>query len=302
MEEQTNYIVFQCYGNESIFFECAYALLSLSRLYTPVELSNWQIWVYTDNPAWFQAFRDCTLALRFRHIDEGTIKQWRGAIRFVHRVKLEILKDFVQNRNGNILYADTDVVFTNRIDHVFEQTGEGKVSMHTCEGMVSGNSNPVFRKLNNYLRENVPVQVNGKPIQDLAMWNAGVLGFNTKLRYLLDDALTFTDSEYPKFPKHIIEQFACSVGFQQAGEVKSAAPYIIHYWNLKEARQVLASFFAFFNNKSWGQLVRYSALVQMPVLMQQKVNFFQNRNIPDKLLKKSWQPPEYDWKEMEKQI
>jgi len=297
-----NYIVFQCYGNEGVFHECTYALLSLSRLYKPGQPSDLEIWIYTDNPGWFQSFKGCMLPLHFQVINSGTIKQWRGAIDFVHRVKLEMLKDFAQNRNGNILYADTDVVFTHPLDEVFEQTGEGKLYMHTCEGVVSGNGNPMLRKLNNYLRENVPVKVNGKPIQDLAMWNAGVLAFNTKLRYLLDDALTFTDSEYPRFPKHIIEQFACSVGFQQVGDVKAAAPYIMHYWNLKEARIVLASFFAWFKDRSWDELVRYGALIQMHVLMQEKVNFLHNRGISGKLLKKQWQPPNYDWKQVEKQV
>jgi hypothetical protein len=297
-----NYIVIQCYGNEGVFYECMYALLSLSRLYRAEGMNDVQIWIYTDNPDWFQAFKGCNLPLHFRVIDHQAISQWRGAINFVHRVKLEILRDFTHNRHGNILYTDTDVVFTHCPDHIFEQTGDGKLYMHICEGVVSGNGNPLFRKLNNYLQENVPVKVNGKPIQDLAMWNAGVLGFNTTLRYLLDDALTFTDSEYPKFPKHIIEQFACSAGFQQAGNVKSAAPYIIHYWNLKEARAVLASFFNFFKNQPWEALVQLSTLIQIPALIQEKSNFYQNRSITDKLQKKLWQPPDYDWKEVEKQI
>jgi len=296
-----NYIVIQCYGNEGVFHECGHALLSLSRLYGPDDVGGLEVWIYTDNPAWFQGFKGCYLPLQFRVIDNDLIRQWRGTIDFVHRIKLEILRDFTQNRHGNILYTDTDVVFTHRLEHVFEQITEGKFFMHICEGVVSSNSNPLFTKLNNFLQEELPVKVNGKPIQDLAMWNAGVLGFNTSLRYVLDDALTFTDTEYPKFPKHIIEQFACSVGFQQLGDVKAAAPYIIHYWNLKEARVVLASFFDHYKNSPWPELVKYSALIQIPALLQEKANFYQNRSVTGKLQKKQWQPATYDWKEVARQ-
>jgi hypothetical protein len=40
----------------------------------------------------------------------------------------------------------------------------------------------------------------------------------------------------------------------------------------------------------------------MPVLMQEKVNFLANRDITDKLLKKQWQPAEYNWREMLTQL
>ena len=106
-----NFIVFQCYGNKGIFQECAYALLSLSRSNTSKDLANTEVWIYTDDPAWFSAFKDCPLPLLYRKIDEATIKRWKGKIDFVHRVKIELLKDFVKGKQGNILYTDTDTDF-----------------------------------------------------------------------------------------------------------------------------------------------------------------------------------------------
>jgi hypothetical protein len=146
------------------------------------------------------------------------------------------------------------------------------------------------------------MKVNGRPINELAMWNAGVLGFNTRYRYLLDEVLAFTDSEYPAFPKHIIEQFAFSVFFQQTDMVKCAAPYILHYWNLKEARQVLASFFSHFKAKSWDDLVALSGLIQIPVLMQDKINFLMNLGLISKLGSQKWQPQQPDWNELLRQL
>jgi hypothetical protein len=300
MERQTTYLVFQCYGHEGIFHECAFALLSLARLYNGTCPVGSEVWIFTDNPDWFKAqFRVPGMPLHFAVINNDVLKRWRGSIDFVHRVKIEVLKEFTKERHGNIIYADTDVVFNKPLQPIINAVADGQLFMHVMEGVVSTKMNPIFTKLDAHLRDSIPMQVNGKPLWDLAMWNAGVLCFNSRYRHLLDDVLTFTDTEYPKFPKHVVEQFAFSVFFRQMGEIKAAAPYILHYWNLKEVRTLLASFFSYFRLSPWEDVVKASELVQMHVLMQEKVNFLANRDITDKLLKKNWQPQEYNWRDMQ---
>jgi len=296
-----SYIVFQCYGSESIFHECTYALLSLSRLYAQGMPADTEIWIYTDKPEWFKDLRGCTLPLNFRTVDQQQIQAWRGKIDFVHRVKVEVLKDICSKKDGNILYLDTDIVFTHHIDKMLADIAAGKLYMHVMEGVVSDGSNPIFKKLAAYLHKS-HAKVKDKPLYDIAMWNAGVLGFHTRHKHLLDEVLAFTDKVHPEFPKHIVEQFAFSVFFQQTGDVKAAAPYILHYWNLKEVRVLLASFFNYFKDKSWGELVQYSILIQMHVLMQEKVNYLHNLSIIDKLQKKKWQAPQYNWAVLSKQL
>ncbi len=299
MASSPNYIVLQCYGNERVFHECTYALLTLSRLYEASELNNVEIWLYTDNESWFRKFKDCHLPIYFRPLDKEIIARWRGEINFVHRVKIEMLKDFAKSRTGNILYLDTDIVFTHRIDDIFRNIDAGELYMHTMEGFICDEGNPIFRKLNRYLGERL---LNGKPLGKMAMWNAGVLGFNTRQGGLLDAVLAFTDAEYPHFPKHVVEQFAFSVYFQQAGIMKAAAPYIFHYWTLKETARVLASFFEYYNGKKWSDLVRYSTALQVPALMQEKINFFHNRGVVSSVINKKWVPEKRDWAELEKQL
>lgn len=298
MTAPTNYIVLQCYGHEGIFHECAFALLSLSRLYGGKSPENTEVWIYTDNPGWFDRFAQPGISLNFRQLDAGTIKQWRGQIDFVHRVKIEVLKDFTRNRDGNILYADTDVVFSAPPDTLFDKISTGHLFMHVLEARVSSCSNPILTKLNNYLRANIHMQVAGKPLWDLAMWNAGVLGFHTRYKSVLNEVLTFTDTQYPRFPKHIIEQFAFSVYFRNEGNIKTAAQQIIHYWNMKELRPLLASFLYHFRAHSWEDQAAFTAAIQLPVLMQEKVNFLHNRSVTGKLQKRTWQPAHYDWNEM----
>ena len=297
-----NYIVFLCYGHTGVLHECAYALLSLSRLYFPGALDNTEIWIYTDNPGFFQSFKECPLPLHFRKIDEQTIKQWRGEIQFSHRAKIEMLREFSKDRNGNILYVDSDCVFICALDEVFENIGNGNLYMHVMEGVVSDKGNPLLKKLDTYLRKDPAKEIKGKPIHNMAMWNAGVLGFNTGYKGLLDEVLAFTDNEYPRFPKHIVEQFAFSVYFQATKDVKAAAPHIMHYWNLKEARTELASFFDYFKNASWNELTEASQLIQMHVMIQEKLNFCNNRNIVQALQKTAWTPVKRNWEDLMKQL
>ncbi len=298
---ERNYLVFLCYGHDRVFHECAWALLSLSRLYSPAELANTEIWIYTDKPGWFRDFKDCPLPLHYREVNMALIKQWRGSIDFVHRVKIEILKDLTATRNGNVVYVDTDVVFTHRIDKMLTDINAGKLYMHILESIVSQERNPVLKKLSNHLKKENK-QLGGKPIREMAMWNAGVLGFNTRHKALLHEVLAFTDEEHAKFSKHIIEQFAFSVYFQREGEIKAAAPYIFHYWNMKEAGVVLASFFTHLKGKSWTDLVALSSLIQLPGLMQEKANFFYNRGALNSILNRKWTPAIPDWDVLVRQL
>ena len=299
---QPNYIILQCYGYEAVFLECAYALMSLSRLYKPEDFTNTEICIYTDKPEWFDRFADCPLPLHFRKMDAALIKQWRGEIDFVHRIKIELLLDFTKNRTGNILYADTDMVFLQKLDDVWNGIAPGELYMHMQEGKISEKGNPLFRKLDTFLRSSKALKAEGTPLCDLYMWNAGILGFHTSHRELLQKALEYTDSEHPKFPKHIIEQFAFSIQFSSKGNIKSALPYALHYWNMKELRQIIASFLQYFDGKPWADLVRYSSLIQPYILVTEKNMFMQNRSVTEKLLNKKWVPLIPDWELLEKQI
>lgn len=292
-----SYIVMQAYGSQDILNECAFALLSLTRQQTEDDLQNLTVIIYTDQPAFFKSFKDCPLNARLRDVNRALISQWRGAIDFVHRVKIEVLRDAVKNLDGQILYLDTDVCFAEPVTTIFDNIRKGKLYMHIMEGRLHGSDNLVFQKLSKFFNSS-DVALHGKKItipEDAMMWNAGVLGFHTKYSQLLDEVLAFTDVVYQQIPKHVVEQFAFSLYFRQTAPLLSAHTNINHYWNLKELRPVLASFFGHFGNKDWETLSYYSRLIQLPDYMQQKANFYYNRSSVDKLLKKRWTAALPDW-------
>lgn len=291
--QQITYIIFQSYGDEGILQECVFALLTLSYWYPHGLPDNIQVWIYTDKPEYFLKY-NCPIPLHFGKMNATLIRQWRGSIDFVHRIKIELLRDFVKDHTGNILYLDTDICFLQPLEPLLQAIDNSEHYMHVMEGVIAQEGNPIFRKLNVFLKGNNSFgqQVN-VPV-NVAMWNAGVLGFKTQ-HDQLDQVLAFTDEMYPRFRKHVVEQFAFSVFFQKCGNVRSAAPYILHYWNLKELRVVLTSFFRYFSLADWKDLVHHSRTIQVPVLMQEKISFLENRNILQKLQKIKWEPTIPDW-------
>ncbi|MBS1782876.1 MAG: hypothetical protein JSS78_07405 [Bacteroidetes bacterium] len=292
-----NHIVFQAYGNEEILHECALALLSITAQHNQAELQQLHVCIYTDQAAYFEKWKPLPFNLSLVSINEALIRKWRGEIDFVHRVKIELLRDFATKIKGNILYCDTDVYSCAPLSSLFEKIGSGKRIMHIQEGKLKGSSNMVFQKLNLYFEQH-KFEINQQLFEmpkDATMWNAGVLGFRADDRFLLDEVLDFTDTVYSKFPKHVVEQFAFSLCFSRAGIIHTAHPFLYHYWNLKELRPLLSSFFHFFSKKDWLQLAQFSRLIQLPEYLQQKANFYSNRSILGKLKKENWSPEIPDW-------
>ncbi len=301
-----SYLIFQAYGPEYILRECMYALLRFSHVHNTEMPDDLEIWIYTDQEDWFRRhFPDCPLPLHFREIDDTLIRQWRGEINFVHRLKIEVLRDFCQGHSGNVIYLDTDTYFLASIGNIFENIRNGALYMHVQESILSQEVNPMMRKLNRFLKKNEPLIIKGKQVHipaDIAMWNAGMLGFHTGHAPLLEEISQFTDEVYRIFPKHVVEQFAFSFYFQQTGNVKSSAAHIFHYWNFKEMRAYLKSFFAHFSAASWTDLARYSTLIQPQVQLQEMIGFYRARNGWEKMRRKSWEPVMPDWDLLLKQM
>lgn len=297
------YIVLQCYGNQEVFDECMFALLSLWRTYVEdASMDGATIVVYTDKPALLAPLQEAGMPITFEVMDAERIKQWRGAINFVHRVKIEVLLHFCAHYQGVVLYLDTDICLQSKLTPIWLHLEDGGRFMHVQEGIVGSTQNPVFFKLNHFLGSCQHPLVANQQLANNAMWNAGVLGFSTQALPMLQDVLQFTDSIYPLYPKHIVEQFAFSIYMQQAGTVKAASPYILHYWNLKELRPLLRSFFMYTAPLPMHHVMQLTTAIQIPVLLQEKANFYQNRSLLHKIQKKKWMPTIPQWEALLQQL
>ena len=287
-----DYLLYQAYGSPAILHEALLSILSYLR-----QPAGATVLVYTDNPAHFRAVLGEVAAVAYVPIGPAQWQEWRGEIDFVHRVKIKVLQHAAAHYAGNLLYADTDTIWVRSPAEIFAALGRGEHFMHVAEGRL-GDGNPLNRKINRALRP-APGQAplaGGVAIGPTTrMYNAGVLGLRSADAPRLATVLALTEQLYRRYPKHVMEQLAFSVVWAQAGPVREAAPWVYHYWNLKEIRSVLAVLFALPPTRRLSEWQARAARLNVPALAEDKARF---RALPGwrralrRWLGRGWQLPD----------
>lgn len=253
-----NAILYQAYGGIDFINECKYALLKQLQVYNLKPPADTGIFIYTDQPHLFSDFLTFFPELKCISLSKENAQKWRGPNNFVHRLKIEMIADFIRSFEGNVLYCDTDTYLIKPIGNFFQDINNGIFYMHEYEGIPDKTVSPSFHKWEAFLSANA-INYNNKELlfsKSIRVFNAGVVGLNSRDKEVLPDVLALTDSIYQKFPKHIAEQFAFSYVLQQRGTIKPADDGIAHYWNLKEFRQLLSTFFTKNMEESIPNLVK----------------------------------------------
>jgi hypothetical protein len=251
-------ILFQAYGLQDIYDETLFSLLSLYQI-KPENIQT-KICIYTDNEEYFKkALQDIpNHQVQIVQYPLSQFQAWKGDINFVHRVKLEVIKDFFKQTGDSLFYLDSDTVFLKPIQHILNNIAENeqKAYMHICEGKISDKGNPIMKKMNNFLLNN-KFEVQAKKIiinPSSYMWNAGVIGINISQKHLIDQMLELTDYMFKIYSKHVIEQFVVSYYLQNNFHLYPTDELIYHYWFYKEFRKEIKQYFDK-NGKNLNQLL-----------------------------------------------
>jgi hypothetical protein len=285
-----NYLIYQAYGSVDILNEALLSILSYLR-----QPAGATVLVYTDNPTHFQAVLGDATGVTYVFIEPAQWRAWRGEIDFVHRVKIKVLQHAAAHYMGYLLYVDTDTIFTQLIAPVFTGLAQGQRFMHVGEGRL-GDGNPLNRKINRALQQADGAALVGGTIgPETRMYNAGALGLRSPADApLLAEVLALTEQLYRLYPKHVMEQLAFSVVWARAGPVHEAAPWVYHYWNLKEIRPVLARLFTPLPGVTLASWQARAATLDVPALAEDKARF---RALPgwrravQRWLGRAWQLP-----------
>lgn len=244
------YIVYQAYGSLDILNEALYSILSFYKVHG-ADYRAITIVVYTDTPLHFETVLGKERVV-CKPLDLSLVKQWRGEIDFVHRVKIETLLHFTATlEQGQVLYLDSDIVFTKPIDYLFDLIEKNQLIMHESEGRLNDSTFPLILKMGKFIKSHQADLIKkGFDIPlNAGVWNAGVIGFDISKKHLLNKVLCFTDNFYPIYPKHIAEQFGFSLYLSKEGEVYNSADFLFHYWSFKEFRTILRDFFAYHHSR-----------------------------------------------------
>lgn len=259
------FLVYQAYGHKDILHE---VLVSIYSLYKACKDQRPTVVVYTDSVSYLA--RLLPQDVIFESVLPSQWQAWKGPHAFVHRAKIEMLRHFCAHYDGSLLYCDTDTFFTHSPEPLFEELAKGRLMMHMDEGPLGHTKNVVFQKIKKFLST---YRYNGKSIPTSThMWNAGVLGFTTKQKGILEEVLQLTDDLYQAYPKHVMEQLAFSFYFQQH-TLSECTAIIFHYWDFKEYRIVLTRFFEAHKGESYEEWSQYITQILPTHLIQKKRDY-----------------------------
>ena len=243
-------LVYQAYGRADILRQTAFSIVSLFKVVASSSPLN--VVVYTDNKKFFADFFGSNERLVIVEVTPDQIKKWRGAIDFVHRVKIEVLLDAAAKFTGSLFYVDGDTYFVTDPTKLFTSIGDEQSLMHVAEYKIADGRDPLAKKIRKFLADTV-VEVSGEKVKVLPehfMFNAGVLGLTEKNKNLLPLILELTDKMFVLYGKHVIEQLAFSYYLQTRTHVLTCDDVIGHYWNQKDDFQTsIDDFLAEF--KTW---------------------------------------------------
>ena len=109
----SNYILYLAEGNNHSVNECCYSLLKYLAVYNLKPPPDIGIMVYTDVPATFEVFEP--------FFNQFELKE----IKSIPPSKLEILKEVLSLKHGNVLCMDTDSYFIAPVDAAFKTLQAG---------------------------------------------------------------------------------------------------------------------------------------------------------------------------------
>lgn len=251
-----NYLIYFVYGGTDYNNEALYSLLSYYKYNAGTTV---QVVIYTDNAAFFKKYLPDSVV----YIDLTTqqLTEWKGAVNFNHRIKIKVLQDACSRFTGNILYSDTDTFYTKNIQPLFDVIDNGGILFHKSEDTLKENPGGIARKMRKFLKEHDTFNLPSQPAritidENLAVWNAGSIGFKTDHCDILQSVLELTDEFYSCYHLFVMEQVAFNYFFQKISLPQSTENYVGHYWYFKEFREVMKVFFTHHDAKPFDTLVQ----------------------------------------------
>jgi hypothetical protein len=280
MTEAPSYLLYLAYGSEELHAEALYSLLS----YYQVAAKPVQVLIYTDSPASFEQVLGVRPEIIYPAVTPDEWQRWRGSSNKVYLLKQGVLGHAAQHYPGNLLFVDTDTIWQ-----------AGQYVMHVSEGRLAV-GNVLSRKVYKHLKGHVfTVGPNQYSVaKNTVLYNSGVIGMSSAAAMRLPEVVALADQLYATYNKHMMEQLAFSLWFKADSLIVEAAPYVVHYWNLKAARPFLTQVFRKYASQSLNEFYKRTSALDLKGLHEAEMAY---RQLPSwqrtllKLLGRHWQMP-----------
>lgn len=291
MTEAPSYLLYLAYGSEELHAEALYSLLS----YYQVAAKPVQILIYTDSPASFEQVLGTRPEILYPAVTPEEWQSWRGSSNKVYLLKQGVLGHAAQHYPGNLLFVDTDTIWQADPTPLFEKIAAGQYVMHVSEGRLAV-GNVLSRKVYKHLKGLIfTVGTQQYSVtENTVLYNSGVIGLPSAVAARLSEVVALADQLYATYNKHMMEQLAFSLWFEADSLIVEAAPYVLHYWNLKAARPLLMQVFKTYASQSLDEFYRQTTNLNLGALHAAEMKY---RELPSwrrtllKLLGRQWQMP-----------
>ena len=286
------FLIYLAYGSAALHAEAIYSLLSYYQVARPAA----QVLIYTDAAAAFEQVLGARPGVHFPSVTPAEWQSWRGSSDKVYLLKIGVLTHAAQHYPGNLLFVDTDTIWQADPAPLFAQVEHGQFVMHVSEGRLA-TGNELSRKIYRRLKGQVfKVGSRDSSIDSTTvLYNSGVLGLSSGLAGQLAGVVALADELYATYDKHMMEQLAFSMWFGKTAAIAEAAPYVLHYWNLKAARPLLTRVFEQYAPQSLQAFYEKATALDLAGLHESEMRY---RELPGwrrallKLVGRQWQIPD----------
>ena len=218
-----------------LYDEVAYSILSLAAAHGWHALPpGVRIRVFTDDPDRLQLVAS---QVESERLDRRRIEAGMGGRRFVHRLKLSLLIDAMEETGEPLLYLDGDTFVHSSLEDHLRWLAPGQSLMHRREGpvgqCVTGDRRRLAHQLTALAQQGFDVE------PETEMYNAGAVGIHPADRALLGEALTFTDAALELGQRHVWEQLGISAALAVNTRLRALDDAVHHYWYAREAHHGL---------------------------------------------------------------
>lgn len=247
--------------SEQIVYETIYSIFSLHKIYLN-DFNSININIITDFPSEMFDPINRFSNVHIEKIDNKVVESWcltGGA--YIFKVKIHALMYYFSRNDSDVLFVDSDTIYTDKIDYIFKEINNGKFVMNfkcmSINRVIDKYKNVDLSLINDeearkrifiyrdmYRVGHIKSQNKTKcyEIPELfTPYNSGVIGIKHSDRRLLNDVLDVCESIYSKYNYICSEEFAFSLVFCLTNrEILECNESIYHYFPEKRTRFIIA--------------------------------------------------------------
>lgn len=224
--------VYLAHSQERFIKQAVFSVLSLLEYLSDSTFDS-RVIVYTDQPDYFSRLKVETVL-----IGKAELKEWRGSIDFVHRMKICVLQDTAKRFDGRFFYLDTDNCAFQSPISLLKQWRDDTVFMSSLEYVLENPGDLVGKKYKRFFKKQShfigKVQSYEVTLRQ-ECWNAGVIGLPREAIKYLPDVLALCDEMHKAFPKHLSEQMAFNIVMGHHFQLVGFSDFSYHWFGHGQA-------------------------------------------------------------------